>query len=236
MTLRQLFASAARFLGFAPRGRKHLDFERPSQASGFWPVAGDTSSGLADAFSRMSKNPPQDRRDLGAIVTSNPTRGDFYKRFKEAQTDKSAAELVDEWRARHPDVVAAWDAGAKTEYDARGNPHPDGRRGPRRYLPLNTAPTPVTPEPPLDIIQRSDFSVVTSRKSAQLDGLAYWVEGPKADGLFWLYHRKTPDDRAEPVRGYTRRRNAQARAITLRMFGDEGPPAFDGQGQLDAGK
>lgn len=48
------------------------------------------------------------------------------------------------------------------------------------------------------------------RRAARAQGLRWWVEGPKDDGLFWLYTRDPRTDLAEPVKGYTRRRNAQA--------------------------
>lgn len=48
------------------------------------------------------------------------------------------------------------------------------------------------------------------RQAARAQGLRWWVEGPKDDGLFWLYTRDPRTDLAEPVKGYTRRRNAQA--------------------------
>lgn len=47
------------------------------------------------------------------------------------------------------------------------------------------------------------------REAARASGARWWVEGPKADGLFYVYTWDA-GGRADPRKGYTRRRNAQA--------------------------
>lgn len=59
-------------------------------------------------------------------------------------------------------------------------------------------------DPPAPIVAANP-----EREAARASGARWWVEGPKDDGLFWVYtwDRK---EQADPVKGYTRRRNAQA--------------------------
>jgi len=206
MTLRQLFASAARFLGFAPRPPKGPTVVKS-------PGGTHTSPDLADAFSMILANPPK-TREL-------PLPGDYPATELEARVAHQGA-LAD-----HAQACEDWvRAGCPTT----ANPQLDIYRqalapfGVDAVLDLDD---PVTPTGPTiaELIESghlADYAPealaqhvandVGEREAARIAGLAYWVEGPKADGLFWLYHRKTPDDLAEPVRGYTRRRNAQAAA------------------------
>lgn len=156
----------------------------------------------------------------GWRATSEPDAQGRYFVWKDATAmavfyDRDAAQAAaDKWRADEPQApeIDPW-TGHQKEAEAALAAQDESGHSPGFGVDLGDGltaaklaqePALITESPPCQMAAPNP-----EREAARASGARWWVEGPKADGLFWVYTW----DRAglaDPRKGYTRRRNAQA--------------------------
>lgn len=161
---------------------------------------------------------PQAPDGTGWRATTKPDAQGRYFVWKDMTAmavfyDADAAQAAaDKWRADEPQApeIDPWKGHQKEAEAALAAQDESGHspgfgvdlpaQEPDKVIPAGDGDRPTLPT-------HAGFN--PEREAARASGARWWVEGPKDDGLFWVYtwDRK---EQADPVKGYTRRRNAQA--------------------------